>query len=91
MNDPVEEQLRAVWKEHGRALKAVTTRWLGGDHALAEDVIQETLWRLWLHHDVMTNGRGSLRGWLLVVARNLCIDKKRAQSASSLCLRALTC
>lgn len=75
-----EQILTLVWQEHGRALKAATIRWLGGDQAAAEEVIQDTLWRLWQNRDVITNGRGSLRGWLLIVARNLCYDRIRARA-----------
>lgn len=81
MSDTDEQLLALVWQEHGRALKAATTRWLGGDHAAADDIMQETLFKLWRNREVITNGRGSLRGWLLTVARNLCIDRIRAQRA----------
>ena len=75
-----EALLRAVYEEHGRALLAFTTRLLG-DRAAAEDVVQETLVRAWQHAEVLTNGRGSVRGWLLTVARNLVTDRVRAQRA----------
>lgn len=79
--DAADEALvRAVYAEHGRALLAFTTRLLG-DRAAAEDVVQETLVRAWQHPDVLTNGRGSVRGWLFTVARNLVTDRVRAQRA----------
>jgi RNA polymerase sigma-70 factor (ECF subfamily) len=76
-----EQLLELVWQEHGRALKAATMRWLSNDHAAAEDVLQETLFRLWQNREVISNGRGSLRGWLFRVAHNLCIDKARRRGA----------
>jgi RNA polymerase sigma-70 factor (ECF subfamily) len=59
---------------------AYATRLLG-DRAAAEDVVQEALVRAWRNPQVLTNGKGSTRGWLLTVVRNLVIDRMRARSA----------
>jgi RNA polymerase sigma-70 factor (ECF subfamily) len=75
-----EALVHAVYAEHGRALLAYATRLLG-DRAAAEDIVQETLIRAWRHPEVMTNGRGSTRGWLLTVTRNLVTDRMRARAA----------
>jgi RNA polymerase sigma-70 factor (ECF subfamily) len=75
-----EALITAVYAEHGRALLAYATR-LTGDRAMAEDVVQETLVRVWKHPDVLVNGRGSVRGWLLTVVRNIVIDRARARSS----------
>jgi RNA polymerase sigma-70 factor (ECF subfamily) len=75
-----EALVRALYEEHGRALLAYATR-LTRDRAAAEDVVQETLMRAWRHPEVLVNGRGSVRGWLLTVARNLVTDRVRARSA----------
>ena len=75
-----EALVHAVYAEHGRALLAYATR-LMGDRAAAEDIVQETFIRAWRHPEVMTNGRGSTRGWLLTVARNLVTDRIRARAA----------
>lgn len=75
-----EALLRAVFEEHGRALLAYAMR-LAGDRQAAEDIVQETLVRAWRNPDVLVNGKGSVRGWLLTVARNLAIDAVRAQAA----------
>ncbi|MFE0421981.1 sigma-70 family RNA polymerase sigma factor [Streptomyces sp. NPDC058953] len=72
--------VRALYEEHGRALLAYAQR-LTGDRAAAEDVVQETLIRAWRHHDSLTNGKGSVRGWLLTVARNIVTDRCRARAA----------
>jgi RNA polymerase sigma-70 factor (ECF subfamily) len=77
-----EALVHAVYAEHGRALLAYATR-LMGDRAAAEDIVQETLIRAWRHPEVMTNGRGSTRGWLLTVARNLVTDRIRARGRPS--------
>ncbi|MFG2617414.1 sigma-70 family RNA polymerase sigma factor [Streptomyces sp. NPDC048507] len=75
-----EALIRAVYEEHGNALLAYATR-LTGDRAAAEDVVQETLIRAWRHAEVLVNGKGSVRGWLLTVARNIITDRYRAKAA----------
>jgi RNA polymerase sigma-70 factor (ECF subfamily) len=52
-----------------------------GDGVAAEDVVQEALIRLWRHPEVLDNGRGSVRGWLLTVVRNIVVDNARARGA----------
>jgi RNA polymerase sigma-70 factor (ECF subfamily) len=78
--DADEALVRSLYAEHGRALLAYATR-LTGDRAAAEDVVQETLVRAWKHPEILVNGRGSVRGWLLTVARNLITDQVRAKAA----------
>ncbi|MET9699746.1 sigma-70 family RNA polymerase sigma factor [Streptomyces sp. NPDC006529] len=75
-----EALIRAVYEEHGHALLAYATR-LTGDRAAAEDVVQETVIRAWRHAEVLVNGKGSVRGWLLTVARNIITDRYRAKAA----------
>ncbi|WP_226363803.1 sigma-70 family RNA polymerase sigma factor [Pseudonocardia abyssalis] len=75
-----EALVHAVYSEHGRAMLVYATRLLD-DRAAAEDVVQEALIRAWRHPDVLTNGRGSVRGWLLTVVRNIVIDRVRARDA----------
>ncbi len=59
---------------------AYATR-LTGDRAAAEDVLQETLLRAWRHADNLRNdSKGSVRGWLLTVARNIITDRARARA-----------
>jgi RNA polymerase sigma-70 factor (ECF subfamily) len=77
--DADEALVRSVYDEHGRALLAYATR-LTGDRAAAEDVVQETLVRAWQHPEVLVNGKGSVRGWLLTVARNIITDRARARA-----------
>ena len=72
--------MRAVFAEHGRALQLYAVRMLG-DRDLAEDVVQETLIRIWRHPEVLSNGRGSVRGWLLTATRNIIVSRARARAA----------
>jgi RNA polymerase sigma-70 factor (ECF subfamily) len=78
--DGDEALIQAVYREHGRAMLVYATRLLG-DRAAAEDVVQEALIRAWRHPEVLTNGKGSIRGWLLTVIRNLVTDRHRARAA----------
>ena len=80
-SEPSDEALvRTLYQEHGRSLLAYATR-LTGDRAAAEDVVQETLIRAWKHSAAMVNEKGSVRGWLLTVARNIITDRVRAKAA----------
>ncbi len=74
-----EALVRSLYAEHGRSLLAYATR-LTGDQAAAEDVVQETLLRAWKHADDLRNNVGSVRGWLLTVARNIITDRARARA-----------
>ena len=52
-----------------------------GDAQLAEDVAQQTFERAWRHARMYDPRRGSVRGWLTAIARNLAIDATRARRA----------
>jgi RNA polymerase sigma-70 factor, ECF subfamily len=79
--DRDEGLIKALYAEHGGAVLAYAMRLTRGDRAAAEDVLQETLLRAWRHPEVLVNGRGSIRAWLLTVARNLVIDQARMRRA----------
>lgn len=72
-----EALVRSLYAEHGRVLLGYAYR-LTGDRQRAEDVVQETLLRAWRHAESLSDGRGSVRGWLLTVARNVVVDMARA-------------
>ena len=75
-----EALIRSLYNEHGGAVLAYAVR-LTGDRAAAEDVAQETFIRAWRNPDVLVNSKGSVRGWLLTVARNIVIDRARARQS----------
>ncbi|MEU0967504.1 sigma-70 family RNA polymerase sigma factor [Streptomyces sp. NPDC005917] len=62
--------------DHTKPLLAYVERMLG-DH-MAADIVQETLIRAWHHSGRLCANEGSMRGWLLTVARNLAIDPVRS-------------
>src|ERR1700710_1014428 len=77
--ETAEALIRSLYAEHGRSVLAYATR-LTGDRAAAEDGVQETLVRAWKHADKLVEGHGSVRGWLLTVARNIVTDRARARA-----------
>ncbi|AEF41012.1 RNA polymerase sigma factor SigL [Hoyosella subflava DQS3-9A1] len=79
-NDADEAIIRALFTEHGRAMLGYATS-LTNDRSAAEDVVQEALVRAWRNPDALVNGKGSVRGWLLTVVRNIVIDRSRARQS----------
>ena len=72
--------LRAVYNEHGQAVLAYAIK-LTGDRVAGEDVLQETLVRAWRHSEVLVNGKGSVRAWLLTVAGRIVMDRAQMTAA----------
>ncbi|MCX4564457.1 sigma-70 family RNA polymerase sigma factor [Streptomyces phaeochromogenes] len=74
------ELLRTMVSDHATALLIYTERLLHDRHT-AEDIVQETFIRAWSHVDQLYSTEGSVRGWLMTVARNLVIDRGRSAVA----------
>src|SRR6202011_4268996 len=70
--------LRAVHDAHGQALMRYVLRLANGDRQFAEDVVQESLLRLWRKPEVLQQSTDNERAWLFTVARNLVIDDRRS-------------
>ncbi|MFH7600076.1 sigma-70 family RNA polymerase sigma factor [Streptomyces racemochromogenes] len=73
------EALAALQREHGRALFSFLLGLTAGDAQRAEDLVQETLVRVWQHPEALATGHESMRPWLFTVARRLAIDARRAR------------
>lgn len=52
------------------------------DPAIAEDIAQQTFEQAWRHAQVFDSRRGSVRGWLSTITRNLAIDVLRARTSA---------
>ncbi|MFI9724349.1 sigma-70 family RNA polymerase sigma factor [Streptomyces sp. NPDC052396] len=78
---PDEELMRALYEEHAAALLAFVSRLVAGDRQRAEDVVQETLLRAWRNADRLRGATGSVRPWLVTVARRIVIDNHRSRQA----------
>ncbi len=68
--------LEALYDRHSSTVLGLTLK-IVGDRAAAEDVLQETFWRLWKSADTYQSQRGSFTSWLFRIARNLAIDVYR--------------
>ncbi|MDT0468108.1 sigma-70 family RNA polymerase sigma factor [Streptomyces gibsoniae] len=75
MNAPQSSAFEILMSNHKQPLHAYVARLLHDRHA-AEDIVQETFLRAWMHADLLCT-TGSVHGWLRTVARNLLIDKSR--------------
>ena len=70
--------LRAAHDAHAQTLLRYVLRLTRGDMPFAEDVVQESLLRLWRKPEVLQQPSDSVRAWLFTVARNLVIDDRRS-------------
>ena len=71
--------LEILYDQHAAAVLGVSFRIIG-DRLVAEDVLQETFWRVWQSAVTYQAQRGSFTSWLFRIARNLAIDAYRRQS-----------
>ncbi len=78
---PDEAMMRALYREHSGPLLGYVMRLVGGDRHRAEDVVQETLVRAWRNAEQLDSASGSLRPWLVTVARRIVIDGHRSRQA----------
>jgi RNA polymerase sigma-70 factor (ECF subfamily) len=72
-----------LYDRYGRLLYSVILRAVN-DSATAEDVLQETLMRVWNRIHTFDETKGRLEGWLVTVARNRALDHLRANQTSPL-------
>jgi RNA polymerase sigma-70 factor (ECF subfamily) len=71
-----EQAMATLFDRYHRIVYSVALRVLR-DPASAEDVLQEVFMQIWRNPDSFTAARGSLGGWLAIVARNRSIDALR--------------
>ena len=69
--------LGTLFDGHAPALLGLLHRMLGEDGE-AEEVLQEVFLWVWRHGKRFDAARGSLRGWLLMLARSRALDRLRA-------------
>jgi RNA polymerase sigma-70 factor (ECF subfamily) len=75
------QAMTELFDHYGSLVYSVALRVLR-DSAQAEDVMQDVFFNLWENPRSFVPGRGSLGGWLLVVARNRAIDALRRRKPS---------
>ena len=71
-----ESAMASLFDRYSRVVYSVALRVLR-DPASAEDVLQEVFMQIWRNPNGFVATRGSLGGWLAVVARNRSIDTLR--------------
>ena len=71
-----EAAMAALYDRYSRVVYSVALRVLR-DPSAAEDVLQEIFMQVWRTPESFVSARGSLAGWLAVVARNRAIDLLR--------------
>lgn len=72
--------LEQLYDRYSRTVYGMALRILANaEHA--EDVVQETFWRVWRRSSTFQQGYGQFAPWLFGIAHNLCIDELRRQKS----------
>lgn len=71
-----EQAMGQLYERYSSVVYSVALRVLG-DTAAAEDILQEVFMQLWRSPSGFDASKGSLPGWLAVIARNRAIDSLR--------------
>jgi RNA polymerase sigma-70 factor (ECF subfamily) len=75
-----DDGMRRAWLAYGPELRRFAGAHLH-DPSRAEDMVQETFLRAWRSADRFDPARGTMRGWLFGILRNVLIDVARARAA----------
>ncbi len=79
MTHHVEHPLQQIYRDHGHAVHEVARHICGP--SLAADVTQDVFSQLWRNPHMFDPRRGSMRAFLVTVARRRAIDVMRAEGA----------
>jgi RNA polymerase sigma-70 factor, ECF subfamily len=77
-----ESALAALYDRYSGMLSSVLRRMLRDTQA-AEEILQDIFYQLWRGAAQFDSSRGSLPGWLLVIARNRAISRLRRHNPAS--------
>lgn len=69
-----------LYDRHASTVLGLALR-ISGERTSAEDILQETFWRVWRNGASYLPARGPFAGWLFRIARNLAIDAYRRRSS----------
>lgn len=72
-----DARLEALYDAHAAPVWRYVVS-LTGDHAGADDIVQETLLRAWRTPRILAQDPSTLRAWMMTVARNVVIDDARS-------------
>jgi RNA polymerase sigma-70 factor, ECF subfamily len=71
--------LEALYDRYASRVLGISLK-IVGEQALAEDILQETFWRVWQSASTYQPHLGAFTGWLFRIARNLSIDAYRRRN-----------
>jgi len=71
-----ETALELLYDRFASAVMGLALKMLGSRPA-AEEIVQETFWRVWNKADTYQSDRGSVLSWIFGIAHNLCVDYLR--------------
>lgn len=71
--------LEALYDRYASRVLGISMK-IVADQALAEDILQETFWRVWQSAATFQSQLGPFTGWLFRIARNLSIDAYRRRN-----------
>lgn len=69
---------RALSDALGQKIYGLAYRFLSGDRAMAEDIVQDVLLKIWTHAPKWAEG-GSVQGWISRITYNACMDVHRVR------------
>ncbi|NJN15126.1 MAG: sigma-70 family RNA polymerase sigma factor [Oscillochloris sp.] len=72
--------LARLYDRYSRVVYGLALRILGNAEP-AEDIVQETFWRVWKRSTTFQASQGQVAPWLFGIARNLCIDELRRRQS----------
>lgn len=72
-----QDALAALYDRHADAVFAAAQR-TSRDSWIAAEVVQETFLAVWNRAELFDASRGTLRSWLLTIARNRAVDRLRS-------------
>jgi RNA polymerase sigma-70 factor (ECF subfamily) len=73
------DALLALYRKYKGRVFSLVFR-IAGDRGAAEEILQDTFFRLWERPQFYDPEKGPLVAWLLTVGRNLALDHKRKES-----------
>src|SRR5919201_159461 len=75
-----KEALGILYDRHGAAAFGLALR-IVGERSYAEEIVQESFWRVWKRAKTYKARRGRFTSWLFGIVHNLAIDELRRRRA----------
>ena len=73
--------LEILYDRYAPLIMGVALKMLNSDRATAEEVVQETFWRVWKRSASFNEKSGKPASWVVGIARNLCVDTWRRRKS----------